>query len=290
MDIFKQVGESWQPLPYMGTSERRLEGFKSETKKQNWSTTHANCETIAKAGFSFAESPDAVTCLACCKGFYADAFANGEDFLFLHMKESPTCPYMQVLEVPNSYYADISKTQHTHPDMADFDSRMLTFGGPVWNNGMTPLARNMAEAGFFVCEDSGECDVIDTVTCFSCGSRVDSWGLDDNPLIEHVKVQPLCRHIFQKMGSRYIHTVRRTLAMRKYMRTYFDIQRSINVSGISRDEIYRGIQRVMYTETAEEYKTFREGALATKNYLRGEKDALTRRRVRPYTMTRRARM
>ncbi|XP_071964021.1 putative inhibitor of apoptosis isoform X2 [Antedon mediterranea] len=91
-------------------------------------------------------------------------------------------------------------TRTLFPQYSSADRREETF--KRWQTYQQPYV--IAEAGFFALEDSPT----DT-KCFYCGGGLRSWGINDDPWVEHAKWFPKCEWLIQKKGKHFIQKVQR---------------------------------------------------------------------------------
>ena len=71
-----------------------------------------------------------------------------------------------------------------------------------------------AEAGFFFIGG------VDTLRCFCCGIVLENWEEEDNPWIEHAKVEMDCPHLYLNKGWEFIQAARNGRAIERTMPSF----------------------------------------------------------------------
>ena len=201
----------------------------------NWSRqTTPTREQMIIAGFFHCNVGDRVICLYC--NLICQQWKEGiDDPVEVHKTLSSTCPYVLSILLPlgsssvmivndsstdsNSNQAvlfnnsnrlrfdEIVYTSACHTNFTSIPNRQATF--ETWTNESAPSVDDLVRAGFFY---TGTQNI---VTCFYCNGSLQSWGANDNPLIEHMRWFPHCAYAKQLGGTELYNKVQQANRIRQ---------------------------------------------------------------------------
>lgn len=187
-------------LPVYAAVSKRLESFESFTLKGDsktimaWPYDSPSAESMAKLGFFFQPTKklnDRIKCF-CCKKLQSN-WKTCENPTDHHLSKHPTCWFSRI----NQYLEQKSKDPDFNWDEVDLfndplgekatQTRRESFA-KLWPfdsiKEANPISDKMVEAGFYyISQEDGD----DLATCIYCGTSLEGWENDDNPLIEHQK-------------------------------------------------------------------------------------------------------
>uniref|UniRef100_A0A8D9ECF1 Death-associated inhibitor of apoptosis 2 n=1 Tax=Cacopsylla melanoneura TaxID=428564 RepID=A0A8D9ECF1_9HEMI len=164
-------------------------------------------ESLAKTGFYYLKQGDKVKCAYC--NIIVGRWEPGDVAEVEHRRQSPNCPFL-ARDKPNQSnminlraldedMRDLGVQNHRvpkHPNLATFDSRLLTFASWPRDNPLGP--QNLAVAGFFY-DGRG-----DQVRCFHCDGGLLKWTAGDEPWSEHARWFPECHFVMLVKGEQFI--------------------------------------------------------------------------------------
>ncbi|XP_026875021.2 baculoviral IAP repeat-containing protein 7 isoform X1 [Electrophorus electricus] len=195
------------------SEEDRLRTF------QNWPRdAPVTPADLARAGFYFLESDDAVRCF-CCKGTLKD-WVRGDHPFEEHRRHFPACDFVLGRNVGNvarparstdsvdgqvlsqQMQEQVTTGQAVCPEMGSEESRLATFHN--WPRGALIQPDALARAGFFYTGHG------DNVTCFFCDGALRDWESGDNPWQEHAKWFPRCEFLLQARGQENVNTIQQS--------------------------------------------------------------------------------
>jgi hypothetical protein len=149
---------------------------------------------MGKLGFYYTPTKrfkDRVTCF-CCKKVQS-TWKNVKDPTQHHLKKNPSCRYSQIhgfiMEIASNPDFDWTQTEVFNDPLSEeaTDLRRETFG-TSWPydriQGANPTSDKMIAAGFTYYPQERDDDL---AICIYCGTSLEGWELDDDPMTEHRK-------------------------------------------------------------------------------------------------------
>jgi hypothetical protein len=110
----------------------------------------------------------------------------------------------------------IAYASSCHPNYTSIPSRQATF--ETWADESSPSVDDLVRAGFFYTKKKT------TVTCFYCNGSLQNWGVNDNPLIEHIRWFPHCQYAKQLSGNELYNKVQEAKRNRQGWIAFFENQ------------------------------------------------------------------
>ncbi|UJR14270.1 hypothetical protein I4U23_001261 [Adineta vaga] len=183
--------------------------------------TQRYSEQMIAAGFFACNVSDRVICLYCdiiCQEWTTDI----DDPLEVHKTLSPQCPYvLAMLTHPQSSLMttnlndipidtinintepEFDQTIHTsscHPFYSEMTKRLESFDTCLQERSVS--VEEFARAGFFYSDSN------DITKCFNCNGTLSKLNSINDPLMEHIRLYPLCDYAKQVGGDEYCRKIR----------------------------------------------------------------------------------